>query len=196
MFVITDRRVLNQQLQNTVLGFDHKLGQVEVIRDGDQSSKLGDIIRDGNARIVICTLHRFPYIYDKVGSQSGRRYAIIVDEAHSSQSGKNAEKTKAALADTEEALRELAEIEEKEVEQLEKERDAMMERLFADKKLTLVDRRMYGYLDTMRSMRNDESHVTPDASEEEIVASSRIVTTLYLYITAHSITELEMSGKV
>lgn len=129
VFVITDRRVLNQQLQNTVLGFDHKLGQVEIIRDGDPSSKLGDIIRDGNARIVICTLHRFPYIYDKVGSQSGKRYAIVVDEAHSSQSGKNAEKTKAALADTDEALKELAEIEEKEVEQLEKEKDALMEDL-------------------------------------------------------------------
>lgn len=129
VFVITDRRVLNQQLQNTVLGFDHKLGQVEIIRDGDPSSKLGDIIRDGNAHIVICTLHRFPYIYDKVGSQSGKRYAIIVDEAHSSQSGKNAEKTKAALADTDEALRELAEIEEKEIEQLEKEKDALMEDL-------------------------------------------------------------------
>ncbi len=57
-------------------------------------------------------------------------------------------------------------------------------------------KRMYGYLDTMRNLRNDESHVSPDASEEEIIASSRIVTTLYLYITAHSITELEMSGKI
>ena len=57
-------------------------------------------------------------------------------------------------------------------------------------------RRMFGYLDTMRNMRNDESHVTPNASEEEIFASSRIVTTLYLYITANSITELEMSGKI
>lgn len=56
--------------------------------------------------------------------------------------------------------------------------------------------RMYGYLDTMRNLRNDESHVTPDASEEEIITSSRIVTTLYLYITAHSITDLEMSGKI
>ena len=57
-------------------------------------------------------------------------------------------------------------------------------------------KRMYGYLDTMRNLRNDESHVSPDASEEEIIVSSRIVTTLYLYITAHSITELEMSGKI
>ena len=126
VFVITDRRVLNQQLQNTVLGFDHRLGQVEVIRDGEPSSKLADIIRDGNARIVICTLHRFPFIYKSVGSQSGKRYAVIVDEAHSSQSGKQAEKTKAALADTDDALKELAEIEEKEVEQLEKEKDALM----------------------------------------------------------------------
>lgn len=56
--------------------------------------------------------------------------------------------------------------------------------------------RMYRYLDTMRNLRNDESHVTPDASEEEIIASSRIVTTLYLYITAHSITDLESAGKI
>ncbi len=126
VFVITDRRVLNQQLQNTILGFDHRVGQIEVIRDNDPLTKLGEIIRDGNARIVICTLHRFPYIYDRVGSQTGKRYAVIVDEAHSSQSGKNAEKTKAALADTDEAMRELAEIEEKEVEELEKEKDAMM----------------------------------------------------------------------
>ena len=57
-------------------------------------------------------------------------------------------------------------------------------------------KRMYGYLDTMRAMRNDESHISPNASEEEIVASSRIVTIVYLYITAHSITELEISGNL
>lgn len=130
VFVITDRRVLNTQLQNTILGFDHKEGQITTVTDRDPSSKLKDAINNGD-RIVICTLHRFPIIYKEVTSRAGKHYAVIVDEAHSSQSGKAAEKVKAALADTEEALREMAEIEEKTEEQLEKERDLMLEDLLA-----------------------------------------------------------------
>ena len=134
VFVITDRRVLNAQLQTTILGFDHIEGQIETITDKDPSTKLRDVINDGAARIVICTLHRFPFIYKEVSSRSGKRYAIIVDEAHSSQSGKSAEKVKTALADTDEALCEMAELEEKTEEELEKERDAMMEDLLAQGK--------------------------------------------------------------
>lgn len=84
------------------------------------------LITDGAARIVICTLHRFPVIYQEVTSRRGKRYAVIVDEAHSSQSGKSAEKVKTALADTDEALREMAELEEKTEEELERERDSML----------------------------------------------------------------------
>ncbi len=131
VFVITDRRVLNKQLQNTILGFDHIEGQIEVIKDDTPSSALRDIINNDNTRIVICTLHRFPIIYKELTSRSGKRYAVIVDEAHSSQSGKSAEKLKAALADTDEALRELAQLEEKEEAQLEKERDQLMEDLLS-----------------------------------------------------------------
>ena len=134
VFVITDRRVLNSQLQSTILGFDHIEGQIETITDKDPSTKLRDVINDGAARIIICTLHRFPVIYKEITSRSGKRYAIIVDEAHSSQSGKSAEKVKTALADTDEALREMAELEEKTEEELEKERDAMMEDLLAQGK--------------------------------------------------------------
>ena len=131
VFVITDRRVLNKQLQSTILGFDHIDGQIETITDSDNSEKLARIINDDNTRIVITTLHRFPVIYKELTSRSGKRYAIIVDEAHSSQSGKSAEKLKAALADTDEALREYAEIEEVEAEELEKKKDALMEDLLA-----------------------------------------------------------------
>jgi type I restriction enzyme R subunit len=126
VFVVTDRRVLNRQLQNTILGFEHIEGTVETITDKDNSEKLKKVIDDGVARIIITTLHRFPIIWNKLQSRKGKRYAIIVDEAHSSQSGKSAEKLKAALADTEEALKEMAEIEEKTEEELEQEMDAMM----------------------------------------------------------------------
>lgn len=131
IFVITDRRVLNKQLQNTILGFDHIDGQIETITDNDSSKKLRDVINDDNTRIVITTLHRFPVIYKELTSRSGKKYAVIVDEAHSSQSGKSAEKLKAALADTDDALRELAAIEERTEEELEKEKDALMEDLLA-----------------------------------------------------------------
>lgn len=110
VFVITDRRVLNKQLQNTILGFEHYEGQIETITDKDNSTKLRDAIND-KKRIIITTLHRFPLIYKELDNHKGKQFAIIVDEAHSSQSGKSAEKLKAALADTDESLREWAEIE-------------------------------------------------------------------------------------
>lgn len=110
VFVITDRRVLNKQLQNTILGFEHYEGQIATITDKDNSTVLKDAIND-KKRIIITTLHRFPLIYKELDNHKGKQFAIIVDEAHSSQSGKSAEKLKAALADTDEALREWAEIE-------------------------------------------------------------------------------------
>lgn len=117
VFVITDRRVLNRQLQDTILGFDHYEGMIATITDKDNSSVLKDAIND-KKRIIITTLHRFPLIYKELDNHKGKQFAIIVDEAHSSQSGKSAEKLKAALADTDEALREWAEIEGKSEEEL------------------------------------------------------------------------------
>ena len=131
VFVITDRRVLNSQLQNTILGFDHVNGTVETVKDSDSSTKLRDLINDDNSRIIICTLHRFPLIYNEIKEHAGKRYAIIVDEAHSSQTGKSAEKMKAALADTEEALKEMAALQDIAEEELEKKRDAIMDTLLA-----------------------------------------------------------------
>ena len=131
VFVITDRRVLNSQLQKTILGFDHVDGTVETVKDSDPSTKLRNLINDDNSRIIICTLHRFPLIYNEVKEHAGKRYALIVDEAHSSQTGKSAEKMKAALADTEEALKEMAAMQDIAEEELEKKRAAIMDTLLA-----------------------------------------------------------------
>ena len=128
VFVVTDRRVLNKQLQDTILGFDHKVGQIVTITDKDNSSVLRDAIND-KKRIIITTLHRFPLIYKELDAHRGRRFAIIVDEAHSSQSGKSAEKLKAALADTDASLKEWAELECMTEEQMKDDMDTMMETL-------------------------------------------------------------------
>lgn len=128
VFVITDRRVLNRQLQDTILGFDHYEGMIATITDKDNSSVLKDAIND-KKRIIITTLHRFPLIYKELDNHKGKQFAIIVDEAHSSQSGKSAEKLKAALADTDEALREWAEIEGKSEEELVDEMESLSDLL-------------------------------------------------------------------
>lgn len=107
--VVTDRRVLDAQLQETIAGFDHAIGSVVVIDKKKNSGDLRDALNDGK-RLIVSTLQKFPVIFEEVES-SGKRFAVIVDEAHSSQTGTSALKLKAALADTEQALKEYAEIE-------------------------------------------------------------------------------------
>lgn len=119
MVVVTDRTVLDAQLQETISGFDHKLGAVETIGEDKNSKDLRDALNDG-VRIIVTTLQKFPVIYQEVDKSEKRNYAIIVDEAHSSQTGNSAMKLKAALADTEEALRELVEIEGKAEDEIDK----------------------------------------------------------------------------
>jgi type I restriction enzyme R subunit len=117
VFVITDRRVLNRQLQDTILGFDHYEGMIATITDKDNSSLLKQAIED-KKRIIITTLFKFSNIYRELDSHKGKKFAVIVDEAHSSQSGNAATHLRAALADTDEALREWAEIEGKSEDEL------------------------------------------------------------------------------
>lgn len=107
--VVTDRRVLDSQLQETILGFDHAIGSVVTIGKDKTSADLRDAI-NGGARLIVSTLQKFPVIYEQVESK-GKRFAIIVDEAHSSQTGTSALKLKSALADKRDALEEYAEIE-------------------------------------------------------------------------------------
>lgn len=109
VIVVTDRRVLDSQLQETISGFDHAIGSVVTIGKDKTSADLRDAI-NGGARLIVSTLQKFPVIYEQVESK-GKRFAIIVDEAHSSQTGTSALKLKSALADKRDALEEYADIE-------------------------------------------------------------------------------------
>jgi len=99
IIVVTDRRVLDQQLQNTIYQFEHKQGVVQRI-DKD-STQLADAITTG-ANIIITTLQKFPFVLDKVGALPNRAYAVIIDEAHSSQGGEASKKMKEVLGVIEE----------------------------------------------------------------------------------------------
>lgn len=94
--VITDRLVLDKQLQETIYQFEHKHGVVQKI-DTD-SSQLADALNAGTP-IIITTIQKFGFVTNLAASSS-RRYAVIVDEAHSGQTGESATKLKKALAAT------------------------------------------------------------------------------------------------
>jgi len=95
VIVVTDRLVLDQQLQNTIYQFEHKQGVVQKI-DMD-STQLAQALTSG-VPIVITTLQKFPFVTEKIGELPARKYAVIVDEAHSSQGGESATQLKGVLA--------------------------------------------------------------------------------------------------
>src|SRR5204863_5323214 len=95
--VITDRRVLDRQLQTTMRQFEQTLGVVENI---DKTSRqLKEALESGKT-IIVTTLQKFPVIAKEIGELPGKRFAVIVDEAHSSQSGESTKPVKKALAAT------------------------------------------------------------------------------------------------
>ena len=125
VIIVTDRRVLDSQLQNTVYQFDHVEGVVQKI---DKNAKqLQEAIEAGTG-IIITTLQKFPVIYKEVNS-ANKRFAVIIDEAHSSQTGDAAKKLKRALADTEKALEEMAELDYEEESKRKDDEDKLLDEL-------------------------------------------------------------------
>ena len=93
--VITDRRVLDRQLQAAIRQFEQTRGLVENI---DRTSRqLQQALEDGK-QIIVTTLQKFPYVVDEIGKLPGSKFAVIVDEAHSSQSGEGVKSLKATLS--------------------------------------------------------------------------------------------------
>ena len=87
--------ILDRQLQETIYQFEHATGVVA--RIDQDSAQLATALAGEQSRIVITTLQKFPFILDKVTDLGQRRFAVIVDEAHSSQTGEAAKDLKAAL---------------------------------------------------------------------------------------------------
>jgi type I restriction enzyme R subunit len=93
--VVTDRRILDRQLQTTMRQFEQTLGVVENI---DQTSRQLKQALESGKTIIVTTLQKFPVIVNEIGELPGHRFAVIVDEAHSSQSGESTKSLKSVLA--------------------------------------------------------------------------------------------------
>ena len=128
VIVITDRRVLDSQLQSTIDSFEHQTGLVKLIDDKKTAKDLRDAI-NSDIRIIVSTLQKFPVIFEEVDKSRRKNFAVIIDEAHSSQTGDSAMKMKIALADTADALQEYAEFEGKREEELGDSEDVILKEM-------------------------------------------------------------------
>lgn len=95
VIVVTDRRILDTQIRNNIRQFEQVKGVVEAITEG--SKQLKTALEEGK-KIIITTIQKFPYIVNEIGELPGNKFAIIIDEAHSSQSGNTAGKLNETLA--------------------------------------------------------------------------------------------------
>ncbi|MBU6172312.1 MAG: DEAD/DEAH box helicase family protein [Planctomycetes bacterium] len=105
VLVVSDRRVIDGQLQDAIYSFERTTGVVATIKgeQGSKSSELADAL-SGDKKIVVCTIQTFPRALKAVrelAAAQGKRFAVIADEAHSSQTGEAASKLKEVLSDEE-----------------------------------------------------------------------------------------------
>ena len=102
VLVVSDRNVIDAQLQEALFDFQRTSGVVATItnKDGSKSGKLAEAL-SGDKKIVVCTIQTFPFALEAVrelAATQGKRFAVIADEAHSSQTGEAAAKLKAVLS--------------------------------------------------------------------------------------------------
>ena len=88
IIICTDRVVVDRQLQQAVLALDHKSGFIRVMDDKCHSSDLA-IALASNTKVIVTTIQKFPYVIGEMKGLSGKTFAVIIDEAHSSTAGKN-----------------------------------------------------------------------------------------------------------
>jgi len=115
VLVVSDRNVLDAQLQDAIFDFQRTTGVVTTIKNegGAKSAQLAEAL-SGNKKIVVCTIQTFPFALSAVqelAATEGKRFAVIADEAHSSQTGEAATTLKQVLsADEIEALKDGGEV--------------------------------------------------------------------------------------
>ncbi len=115
VLIVTDRIVVDRQLQDAVKQIDHKNGVVKVMGDRETSSDLADAIA-GNTKIIATTIHKFAQINQSdwmtVGNTANKKFAILIDEAHSSTTGSYMSSVSQVLTETDTEDRTIDEVQE------------------------------------------------------------------------------------
>ena len=174
--IITDRIVVDRQLQNAVLSLEHKAGLIKVMDDTCSSKDLADAL-NGNTKIIVTTIHKFMYIHDLVGELKSKRFAVLIDEAHSSTAGTAMESVTHALSETDKTEeKSMADVIEEEIKRAGKQDNVTMIAFTATPKPTTLQ--LFG------SLNEDGKKVAFDLySMKQAIEEGFIIDVLKNYVT-------------
>ena len=145
IIIVTDRIVVDRQLQHSVKSLDHKAGLIRVMDDKCTSADLADALK-GNTKIIATTIQKFPYIVDTLSGLKHKHFAVIIDEAHSSTSGKNMAAITKSLGSGDEEFADMEDVIADEIRRHGKQPNISMFAFTATPKPTTL--RLFGRLNT------------------------------------------------
>jgi type I restriction enzyme R subunit len=143
--IVTDRIVVDRQLQQAVMGLEHKAGLIRVMDEKCTSADLAIALKS-NTKIIATTIQKFPYIVDNVSGLKEKRFAVIIDEAHSSTSGKDMAAITQSLGSGEQDFTDIEEIIADEIKRSGKQANVSMFAFTATPKPTTLQ--LFGRLNT------------------------------------------------
>lgn len=145
VIIVTDRVVVDRQLQKAIIGMEHKAGLIRVMDDKCNSADLA-IALNSNTKIIATTIQKFPYILDSVAGLKNKRFAVIIDEAHSSTAGKDMAAVTMALGSGEEEGTDVEDMISSEIKRNGKQPNVSMFAFTATPKPTTIQ--LFGHLNT------------------------------------------------
>lgn len=145
VIIVTDRVVVDRQLQKAIMGMEHKAGLIHVMDDKCNSADLA-VALNSNTKIVATTIQKFPYIIDSVAGLKNKRFAVIIDEAHSSTAGKDMAAVTMALGSGEETEADVEDMISSEIKRNGKQTNVSMFAFTATPKPTTIQ--LFGHLNT------------------------------------------------
>lgn len=141
--IVTDRIVVDRQLQEAILQINHKDGVVRVMDDRCTSSDLAETLK-GNTKITATTIQKFPYVVDQLKNLKEKNFAVIIDEAHSSTAGRNMQAITRSLGSGDETYEDADDMITAEIKKIGKQSNISMFAFTATPKPTTL--RMFGKL--------------------------------------------------
>lgn len=164
--VVTDRVVVDRQLQAAIVGLEHKSGMIRVMDEKCNSADLAKALT-GNTKIIATTIQKFPYIIESVSGLEKKHFAVIIDEAHSSTSGKDMEAIRQALGSDEADNTDMEDIIAAQVKKSGKRPNVSMFAFTATPKPTTLE--LFGKLNTKGQKEAFHIYSMKQAIEEEFI---------------------------
>lgn len=166
VIIITDRVVVDRQLQKAVMNLDHSPGLIEVLDDSKNSADLRAAL-ESNTKIIATTIQKFPYVLDDLRKIKHKSFAVIIDEAHSSTAGKNMQAVSLALSNDDEDFESVEDMITDRIRRSGKQENVSMFAFTATPKPTTL--RMFGRLNKHGQYEAFHLYTMKQAIEEEFI---------------------------